>query len=97
MNLEYALCVCTLTSSSSCRSSFTDESARANRDHMMSIMCQLATSTADPEVPKIAYDCISRVAQLYYASLHPYMDALAKLTFGAAGSIVPGQPKTEVG
>lgn len=52
----------------------------------MGTLCTLA-SGADVEVMISAYECIIRVAELYYVALQPYMDALARLTFGAARGI----------
>ena len=74
---------------------FTEDSQRPIRDGIMSTLCTLVSSGTDVEVTLAVYECIIRVAELYYVALQPYMDALAHLTFGAARGI-SAAPRTEV-
>jgi hypothetical protein len=43
-------------------------------------MHSLPLQCADAEVRRVAYECISSIAGLYYAKLQPYMEVLFQLT-----------------
>lgn len=63
------------------------ESVRANfeneaeRNYIMQTVCEACVAEA-PAVRIAAYECVVKVASLYYSSLAPYMQALFQLTFG---------------
>ena len=65
-----------------CKENFTDARA-GERNAIMGAMCTCTRST-DSMVRNTAYECISKVAELYYEALGPYMQTLAGLTFEAA-------------
>ena len=60
-----------------------EESHAAERNMLMTAMCQ-STQSEDAETRSAGFDCIIRVAELYYPSLTVYMNTLAQLTFTAA-------------
>eukprot|EP00161_Ancyromonas_sigmoides_P015162 TRINITY_DN397_c1_g1_i4.p1 TRINITY_DN397_c1_g1~~TRINITY_DN397_c1_g1_i4.p1 ORF type:complete len:838 (-),score=230.32 TRINITY_DN397_c1_g1_i4:387-2900(-) len=60
---------------------FDDE---GTRDRLMQALCECA-SFDDEELQLSAYECLVRVAQLYYDRLRVYMQALFQLTLGAIG------------
>lgn len=62
--------------------SFSEERV-AERNALMSSICS-ATQSDDVETRSGGFDCIIRVAELYYDSLGMYMNTLAQLTFAAA-------------
>jgi len=50
------------------------------RNYIMQTVCEAATADSQP-VRMAAYECIVKIAGLYYAKLAPYMQALFQLTF----------------
>lgn len=67
-----------------CSENFKDEKA-AERDAIMSaIMACTADSSGSMQVRIPAFDCLLRVAELYYSSLRPYIERLATITSTAA-------------
>lgn len=61
--------------------SFTSENfSRANeRDMIMQTVCE-STQCTDMKVREKAFECISRIGDLYYDKLQPYVDSLFRLT-----------------
>ena len=55
---------------------------KAERDEIVRRMCE-ATLHARPEVRRTGFECVVRMAHLYYAYLAEYMDTFYRLTFNA--------------
>jgi importin subunit beta-1 len=60
-----------------------EDSHAGERNALMTAICG-ATQSDDAETRSGGFDCIIRVAELFYGALGPYMNTLAQLTFGAA-------------
>ncbi|KAG5183553.1 armadillo-type protein [Tribonema minus] len=52
---------------------------QAERDMLMRVICE-ATQSTDTAVRRVAYECISSIASMYYSKLQPYMEVLFQLT-----------------
>ncbi|KAJ4462253.1 putative Importin subunit beta-1 [Paratrimastix pyriformis] len=57
----------------------------SERNYVMKIICE-ATQSADPKVRQAAFECLVKVAGLYYRHLGEYMEAIFSLTFNAIRS-----------
>lgn len=65
-----------------CRSNFGDDKA-ARRDAIMGAIIARATD-ANAIARRWAFDCMTRVGDIYYRSIEPYIDQLAHATSTAA-------------
>lgn len=61
----------------SVKSNFDNET---ERNYIMQTVCEACVSDS-PAVRIAAYECVVKIATLYYATLQPYMQALFQLTF----------------
>jgi importin subunit beta-1 len=66
-----------------CRQNFSDAKA-VERDAIMGAICGCTADTNPLQVRIPAFDCLLRVAELYYSSLKPYIERLAGITSTAA-------------
>lgn len=68
---------------------FTEENfkAEAERNMLMTTICE-ATQCVDPGVRREAYECLAKVAELYYDDLQPYILTIFKLTTEAIATDV---------
>ncbi len=55
---------------------------KGERDMIMTVICE-ATQCTCPAVRKVAFECISNIASLYYEKLQDYMHALFDITMKA--------------
>ena len=62
-----------------------EDDHQAERNAIMMAVCS-ATQVEDADVKRSAFECISRIAELYYDHLADYMKVLAELTATAARS-----------
>lgn len=61
-----------------------DDAHSAERDSIMTAVCGASQLPAALPTREVAFQCIERIAELYYDKLSPYMATLAQLTFTAA-------------
>jgi hypothetical protein len=56
--------------------------------HILQLLCNtvnyMHTQCPDAAVRKVAYECISNIASMYYSKLQPYMHVLFDLTIKTA-------------
>ena len=61
-----------------------EDSHAQERNSIMAAICAASQLPCTLDVREVSFECITKVAELYYDHLDPYMATLAPLTFAAA-------------